>query len=348
MITWLSLYQLALYVVSFFVYSFLGWVWELCFTIVEKHKLVNRGFVFGPVLPIYGAGALAALLLIRPIGNVAAQFAAGCLLAVAIEYPTSWLMEKLFHARWWDYTGKPFNLNGRVYLPGVVCFSAMMLVCVHVAQPLVEAVAGMVPENALVLAAVAMLVVFSADLASTVAHTQSFMSRLDLVQLRLGDLKDTVRQLADRTLTAATDAMEDARGAMGEARRSLTGEARTGARRAAGIEELKDLGLNFGLNLNFAGLDRDAIEAKIRSAASKLLNVTRFERRTLSDPYFKPTKSVEAYEWVRKLLANGKTRLAEACGNEGEASGRDGQVRQADEREDARGDATAGDAVREP
>ena len=321
MIAGLSLYQFALYVASFFAYSFLGWVWELLYTIVEKHKLVNRGFMFGPVLPIYGAGALAALLFIRPIGNVAAQFAAGCLLAVAIEYPTSWAMEKLFHARWWDYSDKPLNLNGRICLPGIVIFSAMMVLCVNVAQPLIETVLRLVPENVLVLGSVLMLVVFSADLASTVAHTQSFVSRLELVQARLGDLKDTVRELADRTLTAATDAVEDARDAMGEARRTL-GEARPGSRRAADLRDLRDLrdlGLGFGLNLNnlnFAGLDRDAIEAKIRGLASKLLNVTWFERRNLSDPYFRPTKSGEAYEWVRKLLASGKTRLTEALADE--------------------------------
>ena len=87
------------------IYSIIGWVYESTICSIGHRKLINRGFLNGPYCPIYGTGAVLVLL-----------FFAGALVTCSLEYLTSWLMEKLFHARWWDYSKRKFNIGGRVCL----------------------------------------------------------------------------------------------------------------------------------------------------------------------------------------------------------------------------------------
>ena len=106
------------YIISwFFIYSFLGWVWESVYVSVKKRKLVNRGFINGPFCTIYGAGAVTIYLLLRPLrGNLALLYLGGVLTATVLEYFTGWIMEAVFHTRWWDYSSKKFNLHGYISL----------------------------------------------------------------------------------------------------------------------------------------------------------------------------------------------------------------------------------------
>ena len=120
-----SLTDMALY---FFMYSFCGWLMETALCSFQEKRFVNRGFLNGPFCPIYGCGIVLILIFLLPVRDgidklwvaVPVIFAAGAFLASVVEYFTSWLMEKLFHARWWDYSHFRFNLNGRICLwPGV-------------------------------------------------------------------------------------------------------------------------------------------------------------------------------------------------------------------------------------
>ncbi|MFQ9798876.1 MAG: putative ABC transporter permease [Clostridia bacterium] len=113
------------YFVWFMLYSVIGWVHESIYCSIQQRQLVNRGFLNGPLCPIYGAGAILVLFLFRSLQNPALIFIAGALATGVLEYVTSWLMEKLFHARWWDYEDWRFNLHGRVCLAGVAAFGAM-------------------------------------------------------------------------------------------------------------------------------------------------------------------------------------------------------------------------------
>lgn len=106
----------------FIIYAFLGWLWESIITSIPQRRFVNRGFLNGPYCPIYGAGALLFIFGTNFIENPALRFLAGGILACALEYATSWLLEKIFHARWWDYTPRRFNLNGRICLEGFLLF----------------------------------------------------------------------------------------------------------------------------------------------------------------------------------------------------------------------------------
>ena len=124
------------YILLFFACAFLGWIMEVACKLVQFRRFINRGFLIGPYCPIYGFGAvLICRLLSRFSGAPLAVFAQALVVCGALEYVTSYAMEKLFHARWWDYSQKPFNLNGRVCAGTLIPFGLMGLVIVYWVKP---------------------------------------------------------------------------------------------------------------------------------------------------------------------------------------------------------------------
>ena len=109
------------WILYFFIYSFLGWVCECIYCGVPAKKFINRGFLAGPYCPIYGCGALAVIYTLTPFSdNVVILFGMGVIVTSALEYITSYMMEKLFHTKWWDYSKHPFNIHGRICLKNSV------------------------------------------------------------------------------------------------------------------------------------------------------------------------------------------------------------------------------------
>lgn len=101
----------------FFIYSFLGWVWETGYVSVKHGKFVNRGFVSGPFCTIYGFGALSVYLILKPVSdNLFLLYVGGVIVATALEYVTAVLMESIFHTSWWDYSDQKYNFQGRICL----------------------------------------------------------------------------------------------------------------------------------------------------------------------------------------------------------------------------------------
>lgn len=118
------------------IYSFLGWCCESIYCSLAKGEWINRGFLTGPFCPIYGFGALITLYFLQYLPNSALiVFIGGLLLTSTLEYVTSWLMEKCFNARWWDYSKRPFNLNGRVCLLNSTLFGLMCLFLYYDVHP---------------------------------------------------------------------------------------------------------------------------------------------------------------------------------------------------------------------
>ena len=124
----------------FFFYSFLGWCIEVVGKLIQYHRFINRGFLTGPICPIYGFGAILITLTIRWIAPletaVGTTFVISFLLCGALEYLTSWYMEKRFHARWWDYSRKPMNLHGRVWIGNLILFGLGGVLIVDLINPL--------------------------------------------------------------------------------------------------------------------------------------------------------------------------------------------------------------------
>ena len=157
-------YTQSQWILFFFFYCFLGWVWESGYVSVKKREWINRGFLRGPVLPIYGFGAITILWLTLPVReHPALIFVIGLLGADILEYVTGAAMEKLFHMRYWDYSSEKFNLNGYICLSSTLlwgCFSVALTEAIH---PPIERLILSIPAviaDPLCLAGVA---VFTAD-----------------------------------------------------------------------------------------------------------------------------------------------------------------------------------------
>lgn len=118
--------NIMIYFLLFIIYSILGWINETIITAITNKKFINRGFLIGPYLPIYGSGALSIIFLLKSYQNdLLVLFIMSVIICSIIEYVTSYIMEKIFKARWWDYTHIPFNLNGRICLPFSLIFGLM-------------------------------------------------------------------------------------------------------------------------------------------------------------------------------------------------------------------------------
>ena len=139
-----SVYQLLM---LFLIYSFLGWCVEVSFVAVTTGRVVNRGFLNGPVCPIYGVGMLGTLLLLEPVsGNLVLLFFLGMLLCTLVELIGGWILEKAFHTRWWDYTDKPFNLGGYVCLGFSIMWGFAVTFAVRLIHPLIFSLVCWLPH----------------------------------------------------------------------------------------------------------------------------------------------------------------------------------------------------------
>lgn len=144
------MFKLSLVVFYFFFYSVLGWTVESLYCSAGEKKWINRGFLTGPLCPIYGTGAVVMSVFLTPIKNLSLSsvifghkisfvpvliFFVGLILADAVEYFTSLIMEKLFHARWWDYSEKPFNIQGRICLQHSIYWGIASIVFMYLVHP---------------------------------------------------------------------------------------------------------------------------------------------------------------------------------------------------------------------
>lgn len=127
--------SMSCYFLCFALYSFVGWAYESVYYTIQQKRPVNSGFLNGCWCPIYGVGAFLISGLLGEIKNPVELFLAGMLLTCTLEYIVSWLLEKLFDKRWWDYTGWPLNINGRVCIIGGLAFGTFTVLFVRYISP---------------------------------------------------------------------------------------------------------------------------------------------------------------------------------------------------------------------
>ena len=120
-------YNFMQWLILFYLYSFIGWVWESCYVSLKNGRWVNRGFLHGPLLPIYGAGAVTILFSTMEVrDSIPLIFLLGMVGATILEYITGACMERMFHVRYWDYSDKKWNLNGHICLAASLVWDAFL------------------------------------------------------------------------------------------------------------------------------------------------------------------------------------------------------------------------------
>lgn len=121
----------------FIIYSFFGWTMEVMTQFYKNHRFINRGFLIGPYCSIYGFGALLITFLLQKYAHDPfTLFIMSILVCSLLEYITSWAMEKIIHARWWDYSNRIFNINGRICLETMIPFGILGVFLIYFANPL--------------------------------------------------------------------------------------------------------------------------------------------------------------------------------------------------------------------
>lgn len=188
------------------VYSFLGWIYESALCSINKRKLVNRGFLSGPVCPVYGFGALVCIVfLYQKTDHVVLLFFIGMLLTCTVEYITAVLLEKLFHAKWWDYSNSRFHIQGRVCLLGAVIFGLLSVLLVKHIHPAVSSLTGILPYQVQIVLSLVLFIIMMADLYVTVHHLVRLNSGLKEIQCAINRF---LEQYAKRAGTIKESVLE--------------------------------------------------------------------------------------------------------------------------------------------
>ncbi len=163
-IHYLRHYSVLSLVMLFFIFSNFGWTWELLYYFLMKGKLINRGFLHGPWLPIYGFGGLFVLtLLARVRKRPFIFFISAILLCGTVEYLTGWVLEEVFGSQWWNYDGYFLNLHGRICAEGLFVFGVCALAFIYVLAPLLDSLIRKINRRILLPIAVILLIILAAD-----------------------------------------------------------------------------------------------------------------------------------------------------------------------------------------
>lgn len=196
------------YFLWFLVYSLFGWVYESIYCSIVEKKLVSRGFLNGPICPIYGAGAVLFLVTLRWLHNPILIFFAGMISASVLEYVTSWTLEKLFHARWWEYDNFFLNIHGRVCLLAGAVFGGFAVVLIQWVHPWMEHITYQIPEMTRWMAALALLGILLADCIVTFLQLAQFTNKLTEIQTAMNIFFKESRTQAGTLLASLAERFE--------------------------------------------------------------------------------------------------------------------------------------------
>ena len=159
------LYNICYIFLLFIIYSFLGWAVEVLDSFYNLKKFVNRGFLIGPYCPIYGVGLLIIIHFLKSYtDSYLVVFVMSMFICMILEYFTSYIMEKLFNARWWDYSDKKYNINGRICLETTIPFGLGGMAIMYIVNPLLEKVLKSLSNNILIIISIVLFVIFLVDL----------------------------------------------------------------------------------------------------------------------------------------------------------------------------------------
>lgn len=190
----------------FVFYSFFGWIFEVAYAYTHRGYFVNRGFLFGPFCPIYGSGVILILLVVDSYkDNLFLLFIVSTILTSAIEYFTSYLLEKFFNSKWWDYTDDPFNINGRICLPFSFMWGVACVLIIKIIHPIFLILIEFIPTKVLFYSVSILMVYFICDLVLTVISLIQLQKILDQMLISYDDLMGKSKQVLSTTKTKALD-----------------------------------------------------------------------------------------------------------------------------------------------
>ena len=185
------------YFLLFMIYSIAGWILEVTCKYIDYKKFINRGFLIGPYCPIYGYGAvLITLFLYKYQEDPLVLFIMTVVACGILEYLTSWCMEKLFKARWWDYSSRKFNLNGRVCLGTLVPFGVFGMILTYITNPFLIGLLSKLNPNILNIIAVVIFIIYMIDYVISTIIILGF--RKTTVKVGKENIKDNTEDITNK------------------------------------------------------------------------------------------------------------------------------------------------------
>lgn len=166
----------------FFIYSVIGYLVEFIYCSIKEKRLVfNRGFLIGPYLPIYGVGAVIMINILDQYKNdLLVLFIMSMVVCTIIEYITSFILEKIFSIRWWDYQDRKYNINGRVCLENSFFFGIAGVIQIRYFNPFINRIIDLIPKTGFMIISISLLVIFLADIIITL----NAMSKIKISLIR--------------------------------------------------------------------------------------------------------------------------------------------------------------------
>lgn len=204
----MNIYDISQWILLFFVYSFAGWIWECMYVSIAKRRWVNRGFLNGPALPIYGFGAVVILAVTMPVrDSIPLIFLTGMVGATLLEFVTGFLMERIFGVKYWDYTGCIGSIKGYICLKATLCWGVFSVLLVKVVHKPLDKLLDVLPETLLHCIVLVGLAVFVYDVICSVREAidlKEFVEaqvehneRLQQLQERLSDVHQHVEEIQE-------------------------------------------------------------------------------------------------------------------------------------------------------
>ncbi len=188
---------LTLYTLTFVIYAFIGYICEVIYCSIGQRKLVNRGFLYGPWLPIYGFGGLIVNITLIPLkAYPVLVFILGMILTSIVEYIGSWGLEKIFSIKLWDYSKHFGNINGRVCLLNSTLFGVMSVALVYLIQPYITLFINMIPEIVQYYLADVLRILFAVDLTLSVIKMSAFKKALKEAVAKAHEIEEKAREYA--------------------------------------------------------------------------------------------------------------------------------------------------------
>lgn len=193
--------KLQFYFLLFIIYSVIGWILEVIYALYMKHKLTNRGFLIGPYCPIYGIGCILIITLLSGYKeHPAGLFVLAIVIASVLEYFTSYIMEKLFKARWWDYTKTKYNINGRVCLDTMLPFGIIACIVMYIINPFIVNSLNSLSQNTIQILSIIIAVIFIIDVITSFNIVNNFKKTIKKVSLedRTEDIHTYLRDILSK------------------------------------------------------------------------------------------------------------------------------------------------------
>jgi len=188
--------NLSLLMVLFVIYSVIGWCIEVVYTYIREKNWVNRGFLIGPYCPIYGYGCLLIFLCLDKYkDDLIVLFLMSVILCSVLEYITSSLMERIFKARWWDYSDRKYNINGRICLETLIPFGILGSVFTLFVNPFITGLLLKIPSTILTVIAIILLIIYVLDtIISYTIITKLHLSTRKIVMDNTEEIKEKVKE----------------------------------------------------------------------------------------------------------------------------------------------------------